>query len=241
MFSKTEIKKTTDWLKKNGTQFEVHDDGVHVDGKLTVPQGKKAKLPALVKSGYVDVSENATFEAPALVKSGSVYVRENATFEAPALVTIGNVAFKTEMFGHKVEVHDGIGAVAICEKTRDGITIRRCRKAKFEERELVGNKMYVVSLGEHNAHGETLDAALSDLSYKTAARDISTYQNMPMDTIKPPYEWATVYRVVTGACQMGTEDFIKSQGDLKENYTLSEIIDLTRNAYGSERFREVVA
>ena len=239
--SKTDLEKTTGWLKKNGARFDVYNDGVHVDGRLVIPRGKRVALPTLVKSGSVDVRENATLTAPALAEvSGSVDVRENATLTAPALRTIGHVAYKTTMFGHAIEVFDGIGTVTVSEKTRDGITIRCCRKAAFEDGRLAGEKMYVVSQGEHNAHGETLSSAMSDLAYKAADRDVSQYKNMPMDTVKPPYEWATVYRIITGACQMGTEDFIQSQGTLKETYTLSEIIELTRGAYGAERFREAV-
>ena len=216
------INKTTDWLKKNGTSFTVEDGRVYVDGKLIIPSGAVVNLPALAEvSGYVDVSENAKFTAP-------------------ALVTIWHVAYNTEMFGHSVNVYDGIGTVTVSEKTHDGITIRSCRKAQFTDGKLVGEKMFVVSKGEHNAHGGTLSAALSDLAYKTADRDLSQYQNMPGETVKTPDEWATVYRVITGACQMGTEAFIKQQGGLKEAYTLSEIVNITRGAYGSDRFREVV-
>ena len=214
-----------------------------MSGSVYVSENATLTAPALAEvSSSVDVSENATLTAPALAEvSGYVYVSENATLTAPALRTIGHVAYNTTIFGHEVRVHDGIGAVTVSEKSRDGITIRCCRHAKFEDGGLVGDKMYVASQGEHNAHGDTLEGAMADLAYKTADRDVSAYQNMPMDTAKPPYEWATIYRVITGACQTGTEHFIKQQGELKESYTLSEIIDLTRGAYGSERFREVVA
>ncbi len=222
MMTTNDLKKTTDWLKKNGVHFTVEDGVVHVDGVVAIPRGEVVRLPALAEvSGYVDVSENAAFTAP-------------------ALVTIGHVAYNTEMFGHIIQVYDGIGTVTVSEKTRDGITIRSCRKAQFTDGNLVGENMYVVSKDEHNAHGETLSAALSDLAYKTADRDLSQYQNMPIDTVKTPYEWATAYRVVTGACQMGTEAFIKQQGGLKDAYTLSEIINITRGAFGSDRFRKVV-
>jgi len=64
--SKTDLKKTTDLLKKNGNRFEVVGGAVHVEGRLIIQQGKRVSLPALVKSGSVDVRENATLTAPAL-------------------------------------------------------------------------------------------------------------------------------------------------------------------------------
>jgi sarcosine oxidase delta subunit len=214
---------------------------LHKSGCVYVYENATFNAPMLQKSNYVSVHENATFNAPVLAEiSSSIYIYENTTFNAPELTTIGEVRFNTEMFGHKVEVFDGMGCVTVSQKTRDGVIIRLCRKASFKDKKLVGEKFFVVSSNGHNAHGKTLDAAISDLMFKKSDRDLSSYRNMPMDTIKTPYEWATVYRVITGACQYGTESFINQKSDLKEQYTLSEIIEQTRGAYGSETFRKVI-
>nr|DAQ81612.1 MAG TPA: hypothetical protein [Caudoviricetes sp.] len=233
---------TKKWLDDNRITYTISADGlIYIDGNLKIPSKEDVTLEYLAEvSGSVYVRENATFTAPALVKSGYVYVRENATFTAPALVTIREVCYASEWFGHKVEVYDGMGCVTVSEKTRNGITIRYCRKASFKDSELIGEKYFVVSQGEHNAHGETLDAAMADLMFKTADRDVSKYRNMPLDTVKTPYEWATVYRIITGACQYGTQSFINKQGTLKETYTLQEILALTSGAYGSQKFQQVI-
>ena len=94
--------------------------------------------------------------------------------------------------------------------------------------------------GEHHAHGATLEAAMSDLMFKTSDRDVSKYRNMPLDTVKSPYEWATVYRIITGACQKGTQSFMDSKGYMKQAYTLAEIIEQTLGAFGHDRFVDVV-
>jgi hypothetical protein len=62
---------------------------------------------------------------------------------------------------------------------------------------------------------------------------------MPLDTIKTPQEWGFVYRRATGACKMGTESFMSAKAK-KENYTLAEIIEETKGAFGAEQFRKVV-
>jgi hypothetical protein len=62
---------------------------------------------------------------------------------------------------------------------------------------------------------------------------------MPLDTVKTPKEWAFIYRMITGACQYGTASFM-SRYKLKKSYTLAEIIEATKGAYGHERFIEVV-
>jgi hypothetical protein len=209
-------------------------------GNVSVWEGATLTLDALAKSGNVSVWEGATLTLDALAKCGYVDVRKGATLTLDALVTVAHVAYNTDFLNFKVEVFDGIGCVVTSTKTRDDITIRACRKAAFKDGELVGNRMYVVSQGEHNAHGETLESALADLSFKTADRDMSKYRDMPADTVKSPREWAIVYRIVTGACQTGTEQFMAQKGKLKAIYTLTEIIEETRGAYGSERFRDVV-
>ncbi|MBK1883699.1 hypothetical protein JIN85_14875, partial [Luteolibacter pohnpeiensis] len=67
----------------------LHPKVSRIEGVIRVADGSIIEAPALTKSGYVDVSENATFTAPALTEvSGSVYVSENATFTAPALTEV---------------------------------------------------------------------------------------------------------------------------------------------------------
>ena len=47
----------------------------------------------------------------------------------------------------------------------------------------------------------------------------------------------TMYRVITGACQQGSQAFVDSLGDkLKDRYTIREAVELTRGQYGGNRF-----
>ena len=53
------------------------------------------------------------------------------------------------------------------------------------------------------------------------------------------YEEAiAAYRTITGACSVGTKDFIENSlpSPHKEEYTIKEIIDLTTGRYGNEKF-----
>ena len=50
-----------------------------------------------------------------------------------------------------------------------------------------------------------------------------------------------MYRIITGACRQGSEAFVNSIKDLKDKYTLKEIIEITKGQYNStifERFFE---
>ena len=93
-------------------------------------------------------------------------------------------------------------------------------------------------MGNH-AHGDTIKEALEELAFKTGERDIDTYRNMPLDAIKKPDEWALIYRIITGACKSGVENFMSSK-KIKKTYTLDEILAETKGSYGHERFKEVV-
>ena len=46
-----------------------------------------------------------------------------------------------------------------------------------------------------------------------------------------------MYRVITGACEAGTESFVNSLKDLKDKYTVREVIEMTEGKYGAEKFK----
>ena len=126
----------------------------------------------------------------------------------------------------------------------DGILAKIISKRGNIKRVMIVGKQivsYLISDGNgKHAHGETIKQARESLAFKTARRDVDQYRGMKLTTKKTPAEWAFVYRVITGACQSGTQHFIEMKGKLKAKYTLAEIIEQTRGAFGSERFREVV-
>ena len=91
--------------------------------------------------------------------------------------------------------------------------------------------------GRSHAHGKTAAEAVEELKFKLAYTrgDLSDLHNMPLDTVKTPQEWGFVYRRVTGACKFGTDSFIASKVK-KDSYTLAEILEETKGAYGAEQF-----
>ena len=100
---------------------------------------------------------------------------------------------------------------------------------------------YVVTDGnELWAHGYTLEEAKQDLRYKMSARDKSEYEKLTIDSELTFNESVACYRVITGACRAGTQDYLKYRlpKPHKEKYTINEIIELTKNEYGGDTFRE---
>ena len=96
---------------------------------------------------------------------------------------------------------------------------------------------HVVSDGEFYAHCKNFREGIADLAFKRASeRGADQYRGMALDTALAVEEAKTAYRVITGACRAGTENFVNSLGGLKERYTIRELIELTKGQYGSERF-----
>ena len=100
---------------------------------------------------------------------------------------------------------------------------------------------YVVTDGNnHWAHGKTLDKAKQDLIYKMSVRDKSEYEKLTLESELNFIEAVACYRVITGACKLGTNNYIENRlpKPHKEKYTIKEIIELTENEYGSDIFSE---
>lgn len=92
-------------------------------------------------------------------------------------------------------------------------------------------KSYIVKSGDVYSHGETIKQAREDLVYKLSDRDTLKYDNLTMDTVLTKEECIQMYMTITGACSSGTKYFVNNQTDIKDEYTVSEIIYLTQGQY----------
>ena len=97
----------------------------------------------------------------------------------------------------------------------------------------------VVSDGTHYAHCDKLRDGIADLLFKTTAdRGAEQYKTLTLDSEVKTEDAIVMYRVITGACRQGTQRFIDSLGELKEAYTVREIVELTKGQYGAEKFKQ---
>lgn len=99
---------------------------------------------------------------------------------------------------------------------------------------------YLVTDGEGRwAHGATLKEAKESLIYKITDRDSSKYKEWKKGTIVTHAEAIEAYRVITGACALGTRHFCESVlcENKKDKYTIAEVIELTKGQYGAEAFK----
>ena len=98
---------------------------------------------------------------------------------------------------------------------------------------------HVVSDGTYYAHCKTFRDGIADLAFKHAAeRGSEQYRGISLDSTVTVDEAKTMYRIITGACRQGTEHFVNGLGELKETYTVREVIELTDGQYNAGRLRE---
>ena len=124
----------------------------------------------------------------------------------------------------------------------DGILAHIKREKKIGEYTLYVGRIpgrNVLFDGVNYAHCKTVEEGINDLAFKSASdRGAGQYLGIDRNKAMPVSDAAAMYRIITGACLQGTQQFIDSQGDaLKDAYTVNEIIALTAGQYGGEAFR----
>ena len=216
-----------------------YKDLAEVTGHLSI--NSDAKLEALKSvGGSLYINSDAKLEALKSV-GGSLYIYPDAIKNFPNNVKIKCLRKICGNIGRmKFESIDGIACAVLSSKSKDGLTIKRCRRSVFKDGGLAGGQFYVASNKKNNAHGKTIKQAIDELHFKEMSRDVEQYRNMPLNTKKSPKDWALIYRAITGACKLGTDMFMEDR-NLKKTYTLKQILEETKGAYGGERFREVVS
>ena len=96
---------------------------------------------------------------------------------------------------------------------------------------------YLVTDGNKWSHGSSLKDAKEDLLYKISNRDTSKYDSLTLESKLSFKKAIEAYRVITGACSFGTKDFVLNRlKNKKSEYSVSEIIELTKNEYGGSLF-----
>ena len=96
---------------------------------------------------------------------------------------------------------------------------------------------YVIEKDGVYSHGDTVKEAKESFIYKISNRDTSSYENYTKDTIVSFEEAIKMYRAITGACEAGTRHFVESLDKVKKEYSIAEIIEITKGQYGSEEFK----
>ena len=100
---------------------------------------------------------------------------------------------------------------------------------------------YLVTNGKGKwSDGDTLVEAMADLIFKISERDKSDYENLMLDNELSFEDAIVCYRVITGAGSFDIKRFINNKFDknIKDKYTIADIIELTEGEYGGNEFRK---
>ena len=124
----------------------------------------------------------------------------------------------------------------------DGILTHINRERKFGKLTFFYGKIKgrnVIFDGENYAHCKDFKSGVIDLEFKAAKnRGAEQYRGLTLDSVVKYEEAIIMYRIITGACQQGTQNFLDSLHEIKEEYTIREIIELTKGHYGSGVFSD---
>ena len=103
-------------------------------------------------------------------------------------------------------------------------------------------KMFLVTDGAGKySHGSTLSEAKEDLIFKLDNRRKEDFAHLTTKDSLLFEEAIVAYRVITGACGFGVEDYIQNRLPQKqESFLVSEIMELTKDEYGGKSFAEFI-
>ena len=103
----------------------------------------------------------------------------------------------------------------------------------------IGNnkEFYVIQEEGYFAHGKNLRQARTDLAFKMSNRDPSEFEGLSIGHVLPIEKAVVCYRVITGACNFGVNEFLTGLEKVRDKYSIKEIIDLTENQYGGKQFK----
>ena len=225
------------YLDLQGTAISSLPDNLTVGGSLYLLGTAISSLPDnLTVGGSLYLRGTAISSLPDnLTVGGSLYLRGTAISSLPDIKKSNNtpilpeinLSWQKERYIKKDDVFTEVIA-----HQGNVWQVRHIGKHEIE---------YLITDGKGNyAHGETLEEAKEDLIYKVTDRKKSDYERLTLQDTLSHEEAIRCYRVITGACSTGIKYFINNllNGNRKEQYTIEQIIRLTKGQYGNEVFAE---
>ena len=221
------------------------DNGGYLDLRGTnitaLPEG-------LTVGGYLDLEgcTNITALPEGLTVGGSLYLRGTNITALPEGLTVGgslylrgtNITDTSKVNRNFPKVIYRKGKFIYC----DGILTHVKRERKFGKFTFFYGKIKgksVIYDGENYAHCKDFKTGVIDLEFKAAKnRGAEQYKSLDLDSVVNYEDAVVMYRVITGACQQGTQKFIDNLKCIKKEYTVREIINLTKGHYGSSVFSD---
>ena len=176
---------------------------------------------------------------------GSLYLRGTQITQLPEGLTVGGYLDLrgTQITNpkHYKKLEDGDYIPSKLLKADGLITlVKRCKKIgayTYYIGRIKGKN--VISDGTLFAHCKNLREGIADIEFKKAKdRGAGQYKGLGRDSVVKTADAIAMYRIITGACKAGTERFLQTLGELKAEYTVQEIIDITKGQYGADTLKK---
>ena len=234
-------------LHLENTPITTLPDNLTVGYNLYLRGTKITSLPDnLTVGGWLDLSGTLITSLPYnLTVGGSLYIRGTKITSLPDNLTVGGEIIsdggKIKNSGHYKRLQHG-DYVEGKYLFADHILTHVKRAKKIGEYTFYVGKIpskNVAFDGKYYAHCKTFRDGVRDIEFKRASdRGAEQYRSLTLDSEVPKDEAITMYRVITGACQQGTESFVSSLETTKDRYTIREMISITQGQYGSRTLAE---
>ena len=195
--------------------------GVYLSSLTTLPEGV-----VFNNGGYVDLSSLTTLPDDVVFNNGGgVY-----------LDSLENQTVKYQGKKIKIRYIDGYTMIIKSSKKVNDYIIMYAeyfRGAKADKR-----TCYIAERGGLYAHGENIQQAMSDCNIKYMQENCDV-SDIVEKIKKKGIVTVEDYRLITGACAFGCQQFLKEKGITETEKPLNEVLDLVKDAYGGERFRKL--
>jgi len=144
-----------------------------------------------------------------------------------------NVSFE-EWLDRGYVVADGINKKLKSKKKIGDVEVYEC--IDFPKK----TTSYVVRRNGVFSHGKTIEKAIKDLRFKISDRNLDEFEYWKNNLEQEISLDKAIqgYRVITGACEFGTKEFVEAQGILPDNISINRILKLTKNSYGNDKLKE---
>jgi len=139
-------------------------------------------------------------------------------------------------FKLKIKSVDGYCFVIENTKSTKGIHIYTGYNfIELKKGKIVKQECFVAEKGKFTAHGETVKKAIQDLEFKIISEKLKN-EPIKKDTIIT----IQYYHSITGACELGIKDWMKSNG-IKDKIKAIDLLPILKktNAYGFEKFKQL--
>ena len=105
-------------------------------------------------------------------------------------------------------------------------------------KKLKSQKVFIIEKDEYTSHADTIKKAINDVEFKIMQQNFNVEEIV--EKVKEKGFFTVYdYRLITGACEKGCNDFLDSNNINQETMPINEVIELTENSFGGNLIKEL--